>query len=114
MHVKIQKNIFVENVCPANLALFIYVSTHCVDTVKWLDYNRYCQLTRWCSDNASALGARAPGFNPRIRQGFYVSFFALLLLCFFFFVKITLFVTKVCNSFYNVYLFSILNILQDL
>ena len=27
--------------CPANLALFIYFSTHCVETVKWLDYNRY-------------------------------------------------------------------------
>jgi len=32
----------------------------------------------------------------------------------FFFVKNTLFVTKVCNSCYNVNLFSILNILQDL
>jgi len=85
------------------LCLF-YVSTHCVETVKWLDYNRYCQLTRSCSGNASALGARGPGFDPRICQGFfYVSFFALLLLCFYFFVKKnTLFVTKVCNSFYSV------------
>jgi len=112
---KYRKNAFVENVWPANLALFIYVSAHCVETVKWLDYNRYCHLTWWCSGNASALGARGPGFNPRIRQGFlYVSFFALLLLCFYFFVKNTLFVTKVCNSFYNVNLFSILYILQDL
>jgi len=40
MHVKIlQKNVFVENVWPANLALFIYVSTHCVETVKLVDYN---------------------------------------------------------------------------
>jgi len=59
-----------------NLALFIYVSTHCVETVKWLDYN--------------------------------------LLLCFTFLSKNTLFVTKVCNSFYKVNLFSILNMLQDL
>jgi len=52
---------------------------------------------------------------PGSGKGFYVSFFALLLLCFyFFFVKNTLFVTKVCNSFYSVNLFSILNILQDL
>jgi len=65
-----EKNAFVENVWSANLALFIYVSTHCVETVKWLDYNRYCQLTRWCSGNASALSARGPGFNPWIRQGF--------------------------------------------
>ena len=71
MHVKYyRKNVFVENVWPANLALFVYVSTHCVETVKWLDYNRYCQLTRWSSGNASALGVRGPGFNPRIRQGF--------------------------------------------
>ena len=65
-----EKNAFVENVWPANLALFIYVSTHSFETVKWLDYNRYCQLTRWYSGNAFAFGARGPGFNPRIRQGF--------------------------------------------
>jgi len=71
MHVKIlQKNVFVENVWPANLALFVYVSTHCVETVKWLDYYQYSQLTLWCSGYASALGARGPGFNPRLRQGF--------------------------------------------
>ena len=44
---KTAKYIFVENVCDANLALFIYVLTHCVETVKWLDYNRNSQLTRW-------------------------------------------------------------------
>ena len=48
----------------ANLALFVYVLTHCVETVKWLDYNRYSQLTQWYSGNASALGAKGPGFNP--------------------------------------------------
>ena len=56
-----------------------------------------------------------PGSIPGSAKGFYVSFFALLLLCFYLFVKKpTVFVTKVCNSFYNVNLFSILNILQDL
>jgi len=36
LHVKIlQKNEFVENVWPANSALFIYISIHCVE------YNRY-------------------------------------------------------------------------
>ena len=36
MHVKIfnRKNEFDENVWPANSALFIYVSSHCVKTVK--------------------------------------------------------------------------------
>jgi len=29
-----EKNEFVENVRPANSALFIYVSTHCVEIVK--------------------------------------------------------------------------------
>jgi len=29
-----EKNQFVENVWPANSALFIYVSTHCVEKVK--------------------------------------------------------------------------------
>jgi len=56
-----------------------------------------------------------PGSIPVSGNRFYVSFFALLLLWFYFFVtKLTFFVTKVCNSFYNVNLFSILNILQDL
>ena len=113
MHVKIfQKNVFVENVWPANSALFIYVLTHCVKTLKWLDYNRYSQLARWCIGNASVLGARSPGFKPMLRQGFLC-----LNLCFvvvLLFVQNTLFVTKVCNSFCNVNLFSILNILQDL
>ena len=60
MHVKLlQKNEFVENVCPANSALFIYISTQCVETVKWLDYNRLSQLTLQCSGNASALGAKS-------------------------------------------------------
>jgi len=46
-----------------------------------------------------------------------VFMFHFLLCCccvFPFFVKNTLFVTKVCNYFYNVNLFSILNLLQDL
>ena len=82
-----EKNVFDENVWPANLALFIYVSIHCVETVKWLDYNRYSQLTRWCSGSASALRARGPGFNPWLPQGLLCLFFVLLLLCFYFFVK---------------------------
>jgi len=71
--------------CP--LALFIYVSTYCVETVKWVDYNRYCQLTRWCSGNASALGARGPGFNPRIRQGFLCFIFCFVVVVFLLFCQ---------------------------
>ena len=115
MHVKYyRKDVFVENVWPANLALFVYVSTHCVVTVKWLDYNRYSQLTRWCSGNASALGARGPGFNPRLRQGFLCLIFCFVVVVLLLFLsKNTLFIAKYCNSFYNVNLFSILNVLQD-
>jgi len=88
MHVKIlEKNVFVENVWPANLALFVYVSTHCVETVKWLDYDRYSQLTRWCSGNASALGARGPGFNPPLRQGFLCLLFCFVVVVFLLFVS---------------------------
>jgi len=115
LHVKIlQKDAFVENVWPANLALFIYVLTHCVETVKWRYYIRCCQLTRWCSGNPSALGARGPGFNPRIRQAFLCFIFCFVVVVFLLFCQNTLFVTKVCNSFYNINICSILNILQDL
>ena len=78
----LQKKVFVENIWPANLALFVYVSTHCVETVKWLDYNRYSQLTRWCSGNASALGARSPGFNTRLWQGFLCLIFCFVVVVF--------------------------------
>jgi len=119
MHVNYyRKNVFVENVWPANLALFVYVSTHCVETVKWLDYNRYSQLTRWCSGNASALSARGSGFDPRLRQGFLCLIFCIIYYCcccvFTFLSKNTLFIAKYSNSFYNVNLFSILNVLLDL
>jgi len=55
-----------------------------------------------------------PGSIPGSGKGFYVWFFVLLLLCFYFFVQNTLFIAKYCNPFYNVDLFIILNILQDL
>jgi len=119
MHVKIiEKNVFVENVWPANLAkMFINVSTHCVEKVKWLAYNRDSQLTCWCSGNASALGARAPRFNPQLRQGFLCLMCCSVVLVFLLFCQKknnTLFITKVCNSFTIFILFSILKILQDI
>jgi len=54
------------------------------------------------------------GSIPGSDKGFNVWFFVLLLLCFYFFVQNTLFIAKYCNSFYNVNLFSILNVLRDL
>ena len=95
--------------------MFIYVSTHCVEKVKRLDYNRYSQLTRWCSCNASALGARSPGFNPQLRQGFLYLIFCFVVVVFLLSLsKNTLFVTKVCYSFYNFKQFSIPKVLEGL
>jgi len=99
-----RKNKFVVNVWPANSALFIYVSNYCVETVKQLDYNQYTQLTRWCRGNTSALGARAPGFNSWFWQGFLFFIFLLFLWVFFIFCPKTLFVTKICNVNYLVYI----------
>jgi len=76
-----------------------------IDTVSWLG-GAVVTHPLWVQE--------VPGSIPGSGKGFYVSFFALLLLCFYFFVKNTLFVTKVCNSFYSVNLFRILNIWQDL
>ena len=103
-----EKNEFVENVLPANSSLLIYVSTHCVETVKQLEYNRYSQLTGRCSVNVSVSVARGPGFNSRLRQGVLYLIFCFLVLCFYFLSKNTLHVTNYCNSFCNVNLFSIL------
>jgi len=47
-------------------------------------------------------------------KDFYVWVYVLLLLCFYFLSNNTSFVTKFCNSFCVVNLFSMLNILQDL
>jgi len=54
-----------------------------IDTVSWLGG---AVVTLWVQE--------FPGSIPGSGKGFYVSFFALLLLCFYFFVKNTLFVTK--------------------
>ena len=67
-----RKNKFVKIVWPADSTQFIYVTTHCVETVNKLDYNRYFQLTRWSKSNAFALGVRGPGFNPGSNKDIYV------------------------------------------
>ena len=95
----LNKNEFAENVWPANSALFIYVSIDCVETVR---------------GNAFALSARGPGFKSRLQQEFKCPIFLFCCCCILLFVQNTLFVTKFCNSFCHVYLFNILNTLQDL
>jgi len=66
----LQQNEFVENGWPANSALFMYVSAHCVETVE-LEIARLLD-TRWYRGNASAFGARGPGFNSRFRLGSFM------------------------------------------
>jgi len=55
-----------------------------------------------------------PGSIPGPGKVFYVSFFAFLLLCFYFFCQKTHYLSQKFAISYNVNLFSILNILQDL
>jgi len=76
-----------------------------IDTLSWLG-GAVVTHPLWVQE--------VPGSIPGSGKGFYVWFFVLLLLCFYFLSKNTLVVTKVCNSLYNVNLFSILNILEDL
>jgi len=57
---------------------------------------KYSQLTRRCSGNASALGARGPRFNSRLRQGYLCLDFCFVVVVFTFLSINTLFVTKVC------------------
>ena len=51
----------VEKMWPDNLALFIYISTHNVETVTKLDFSRYIQWSQW-----SHYGLRGPGFDFRL------------------------------------------------
>jgi len=55
-----------------------------------------------------------PGSIPGSSKGFMFDFLFCCCCVFTFLSKNTLFITKVCNSFYKINLFSILNILQDL
>jgi len=82
-----RKNEFSETVCPAHWALFIYISTYCVETVKQLDYNRYSHLTRRFSGKTAALSARGPGFNFWLWLGFLSLIFCFVVVVFLLFVK---------------------------
>ena len=101
-----EKNEFVENVRPANSALFIYVRP-----ISWKQLNSLLTINTlsWLSSTVvSGLGARGPGFNYRLRQGFLCLIFCFVVVVF------LLFFTKVCKSLCNDNLIRILNILQDL
>jgi len=76
-----------------------------IDTLSWLS-GAVVTHPLWVQED--------PGSIPDSCKGFYVWFFVCCCCVFPFLSKNTFFVTKVCNSFYNVNLFSILYILQDL
>ena len=71
--------------------------------IKWLDYNRYCQLTRWCIGNASArFGCKRSRVQSPDPARVFMFHFLLCCCCVFTFLsKKHTFIRKVCNSFYN-------------
>jgi len=76
-----------------------------IDTLSWLGGAMVTHLL-WVQE--------VPGSIPGSSKGFYVWILFICCCVFTFLSKTTLFIRKVCNSFYNVNLFSILNILQYL
>jgi len=61
----------------------------CLFTFRPVASRQFNSLTRWCSGNASDLGARGPGFNSRLRQGFLTLIFLFSFCCGFTFVSKT-------------------------
>ena len=80
-------------------------SSTSIDTLSWLGA-AVVTHPLWVHD--------APGQFPAPARDFKFDFlFCFLLMWFYFLSKNTLFVVQFCNSFFNGYLFSLLNILQD-
>jgi len=66
--------------------MYLLKMSHCVETVKWLDYNQYSQLRLDGAVETYPLWVQeVPGSIPSYVKGFYA--FVLLLLCFYFFVQ---------------------------
>ena len=115
MHVKLLQKKWICCKCVARKFGFVYLRFDpFVETVIYLDYIRYSQFTRWCRGIAVALGTRDHGLIPCSGKGFYVWYFVLfLMLCFYLFVQNPIICDIFCNLFYNLCLFTIPNILQD-
>jgi len=71
---KIQKNEFVKSVWPANSALFIYVSTHCVETVNSLSTIDILSWLAVAVVTHSLWVHDVPGSIPGSGKSFYVIF----------------------------------------
>jgi len=83
------------------MALFVYVLTPYVETVKQLDFNRHFKLSRWSRSNASHWGARGPRFDSWLWQVFIWGFYVVLLLGFYLFVKKKPAYLKLCDEYDN-------------
>ena len=85
-------------------------------TLKQLNsFKRYVQLSRWYSGIATDCGARVPGFNFRLWQGFFIFvLFLFYLLCCYMCTTNTSLIMQCCKSFYYDDSLNILNTLQNL
>ena len=57
---------FVERCGPKKIGIVCLYVDHYVETVKYLDFNLYVQLSRWSRGNASDWGSRGPGFDAQL------------------------------------------------
>jgi len=91
-------------VWPANLALFVYVLTHYVETV------RLSRLSRWPRGYTPDRGARGPRFSSWRWQAFLCMLFCFVVVLFVLY-KINIHI-NVCNSFCNVNSWRIIRVLK--
>ena len=107
-----EKMYLLKNVWPENSALFIYISTHCVETVKKPDYTWY---SRWLG--GAVVWFRCVCEKSRVQFPAPARFFMIDFVCFV--VAFFLFVQKyiICNKTLQLLfamLIYIVNMLQDL
>ena len=76
---------------PTDLALFVYILTHYVETVEYLDFNRHIQLGQWLRGNTLDWSMRGPGFNSQLWQEYLHILLFRFVVVFLFFVQKTLF-----------------------
>ena len=95
MHVKKYRKNNLLKMCGPQIRLWLFTFRPIASKQLniYLDYNRYSQLTRWCSFIASAMGARGPGSIPGSGKCLYVWLFCFVVV-FLLFVLNTLFFTK--------------------
>ena len=114
LHNKIlRKNDFVETVCPPNVAVFVYVSTHYVETTKSLYCRRYKSWLGGLSVTHQTSVHEEPGSIPASGKDFCLFAFCFCCCCDFTLFCQNTWYMKLCNSFCNIILLFILSILQN-